>query len=157
PPRPRHAVCHARAPGDSRSDRGPALQGSPAPVPDYGQRPGPAPRSPGADGLDRANRSEAAGARMRLLVRFYPHEWRRRYGAERQAFLSQTRLGPREVVDLLRGALDAHVHPQWPRRGRSPVMWALLGLLVFLAGVPSRWLVVTLGLAVVAALVAIGD
>ena len=94
---------------------------------------------------------------MRLLLRFYPHEWRRRYSAEMEAFLSQTRLGPREVVDLLRGALDAHVHSQWPRRGRSPVMWALLGLLVFLAGVPSRWLVVTLGLAVVAALVAIGD
>lgn len=94
---------------------------------------------------------------MKSLLWFYPRQWRRRYGAEMEALLSQTRLGPREVVDLLRGALDAHMHPQWPRRGRSPVMWALLGFLVFLAGVPSRWLAVTLGLGVVAALVAIGD
>lgn len=82
---------------------------------------------------------------MRRLILFYPREWRRRYGAEMEAFLSQTRLGRREVVDLLRGALDAHVHPQWPRRGRSPLMLALVGLLVVLAAVLSRWLAVTLG------------
>jgi hypothetical protein len=82
---------------------------------------------------------------MRLLLRFYPREWRRRYGAEMEALLSQTRLGPHEAVDLLRSALDAHVHPQWPRRGQSPLAPALLGLLVILAAVLSRWLAVTLG------------
>ena len=93
---------------------------------------------------------------MRLLLRLYPREWRCRYGAEMEAVLGQAGLGPRETVDLLRGALDAHVHPQWPWRRRRPLMWTLLGFLVFLAGVQSRWLAVTLGLAFVAATVAIG-
>ena len=82
---------------------------------------------------------------MRPLILFYPREWRRRYGAEMEALLSQTRLGPREAVNLLRGALDAHVHPQWPRRGGSPLTLVLFGLLAVLAAVLSRWLAVTLG------------
>lgn len=82
---------------------------------------------------------------MRPLLWFYPREWRRRYGAEMEAFLSQTRLGPREVVDLLRGALDAHVHPQWPQRRQSSLTLVFIGLLVVLAAILSRWLAVTLG------------
>jgi len=81
---------------------------------------------------------------MRLLLRLYPREWRRRYGAEMEALLSQTRIGPGETVDLLRGALDAHAHPQWPRSGQSPLLM-LFGLLVVLVTVLSRWLAVTLG------------
>ena len=81
---------------------------------------------------------------MRLLLRLYPREWRRRYGGEMEALLSQTRIGPREMVDLLRGALDAHAHPQWPRRGQSPML-VLFGLLVVLVTVLSRWLALTLG------------
>ena len=63
---------------------------------------------------------------MSFLLRLYPREWRRRYGAEMDAVLCQGgRLGPRDTIDLLRGALDARLHPQWrhrvhrrPRRGR---------------------------------------
>lgn len=51
-----------------------------------------------------------------LLLLLYPRDWRRRYGREMRALLSQTRLGPRETLDLVRGALDAHLNPQWPRR-----------------------------------------
>lgn len=53
---------------------------------------------------------------MSLLLLLYPRDWRRRYGREMRALLAQTRLGPREVLDLVRGALDAHLNPQWPRR-----------------------------------------
>lgn len=55
---------------------------------------------------------------MSLLLWLYPAEWRRRYGAEMCAILRQSRPGARDVWDLLRGALDAHLHPQWPARGR---------------------------------------
>ena len=82
---------------------------------------------------------------MKPLLWFYPRQWRRRYGAEIEALLSQTRLGPREVVDLLRGALDAHLHPLWPRRGQSPPTLVLFGLVAVLAAVLSHWLAVTLG------------
>lgn len=82
---------------------------------------------------------------MRPLLWFYPRDWRRRYRAEMEALLSQTRLGPREAIDLLRGALDAHVHPLWPRRRQGPLTLVLFGLLVVLAAVLSRWLAVTLG------------
>lgn len=44
----------------------------------------------------------------RWLVRLYPRAWRRRYGAEFQALLEQQALSPEGVVDVLRGALDAH-------------------------------------------------
>ncbi|HXM53868.1 MAG TPA: hypothetical protein VOB72_00645 [Candidatus Dormibacteraeota bacterium] len=50
---------------------------------------------------------------MRFLLRLYPREWRCRYGAEMDAMLRQGgRLGPRDAIDLLRGALDARLHPQ---------------------------------------------
>jgi ClpX C4-type zinc finger protein len=57
------------------------------------------------------------------LVRLYPRAWRRRYGAEFQALLEQQPLGPGEVIDILRGALDAHgmawQHSHAPDRTRS--------------------------------------
>jgi hypothetical protein len=56
---------------------------------------------------------------MRWLLRLYPRDWRRRYGAEMEAFLAEARPGPRDVLDLLRGALDARLHPQCrPARAR---------------------------------------
>jgi hypothetical protein len=47
-------------------------------------------------------------------VALYPRAWRERYGAELQAILEAERLGLRARVDLVRGALDAHLHPPVP-------------------------------------------
>ena len=48
---------------------------------------------------------------MKHLVRLYPKRWRDRYGAEIGAFLERRRLSASAVVDVLRGAIDAHLHP----------------------------------------------
>jgi hypothetical protein len=47
-------------------------------------------------------------------VSLYPRAWRERYGEELQAILEAERLGLRARVDLIRGALDAHLHPRLP-------------------------------------------
>ena len=44
----------------------------------------------------------------------YPRAWRNRYGAELEALLEAERLGFRAGLDLVRGALDAHLHPERP-------------------------------------------
>jgi hypothetical protein len=63
---------------------------------------------------------------MRLLLRLYPRPWRRRYQREVEAVLLEMPRGPRVAWDLLRGALDAHLHPQLPgRRGHWPVAAAV--------------------------------
>ena len=47
----------------------------------------------------------------RGLVRLYPPSWRERYGEEYLALLSDAALGPRAVLDVLRGAADAWLRP----------------------------------------------
>jgi hypothetical protein len=44
---------------------------------------------------------------IRALLRLYPRAWRSRYGVELAALLAQRPLTPLEVVDVLRGAVDA--------------------------------------------------
>lgn len=51
---------------------------------------------------------------MNRYLALYPKAWRERYGAELRAILEAERPGPRERLDLLRGALDAHLHPAMP-------------------------------------------
>ncbi len=48
---------------------------------------------------------------IRLLVALYPEAWRERYGDELVAMLEQTGCGPRVTVDVLRGAVVAHLPP----------------------------------------------
>jgi len=50
-------------------------------------------------------------------VGLYPRSWRDRYGDELEAVLDQDGLGLRSRLDLVRGAVDAHLHPAVP----SPV------------------------------------
>jgi hypothetical protein len=50
------------------------------------------------------------------FVGLYPRAWRERYGDELQAVLELERVGVRTRLDLLRGALDAHLHPFAPSR-----------------------------------------
>ena len=55
---------------------------------------------------------------MRWLLRLYPRGWRRRYGAELRTVLEAEPPTLRGVLDVLLGALDAHLHPDLWRPGR---------------------------------------
>lgn len=47
---------------------------------------------------------------MSRLVRLYPAAWRARYGEELAALLEDRPPGPFDVLDLVLGAIDAHLH-----------------------------------------------
>jgi hypothetical protein len=51
---------------------------------------------------------------VRALLRLYPRPWRERYGAEFELVLRGTPPGPGTIVDVVRGALDAHVRSLRP-------------------------------------------
>jgi hypothetical protein len=71
---------------------------------------------------------------MSRLVRLYPRAWRDRYEAEFQALLEERPLTLGDRVDIVRGALDARVHPNLD--GTAPTPWThrLPGLLALAAG-----------------------
>ena len=78
----------------------------------------------------------AADPPGRGWLRLYPHAWRDRYGDELLAVLGSRPLTARARVDLLRGALDAHVHPLTPPS--PPVVAALIaGVAWLVAGLAS--------------------
>src|SRR5258706_13024108 len=58
--------------------------------------------------------------RMARLVRLYPAAWRARYGAEYVALLEAQPASPWIVLEVVYGALDAHVRAL-ARRGRARV------------------------------------
>jgi hypothetical protein len=65
----------------------------------------------------RGNGAGPPGGVMRgWLVRLYPRAWRQRYGPEFTALLEQQPLTPRSVLDVVRGALDAHRMARRQRR-----------------------------------------
>ena len=47
---------------------------------------------------------------MRWIIGLYPKAWRERYGEEMETILEERASGPFELIDLLLGALDAHLH-----------------------------------------------
>jgi hypothetical protein len=49
---------------------------------------------------------------MSALLRLYPRAWRARYGAELEDLVAHRPLGLGGAIDLARGALDAHLHPE---------------------------------------------
>jgi hypothetical protein len=49
---------------------------------------------------------------MNWMLRLYPAPWRERYGEEFGAVLAGQRPSPGLVLDVLAGAIDAHLHPQ---------------------------------------------
>jgi hypothetical protein len=49
---------------------------------------------------------------MSRLIRLYPRAWRARYGDELAELVAHRPLGLRGSIDLVRGALDAHRHPE---------------------------------------------
>lgn len=50
--------------------------------------------------------------KRRSLLSLYPHRWRQRYEEEIGVLLEDGPLRVAVVIDLLRGALDAHLHPE---------------------------------------------
>ncbi len=54
---------------------------------------------------------------MSRLARLYPGAWRERYEGEFLALLAERPLGAFAIADVIRGALDAHLHPQVRRPG----------------------------------------
>jgi putative oligomerization/nucleic acid binding protein len=50
--------------------------------------------------------------RRRSLLRLYPRPWRQRYEEEVGALVEEEPLSVSLVVDLVRGAFDAHAHPE---------------------------------------------
>jgi hypothetical protein len=107
---------------------------------------------------------------MTRLLRLYPAAWRQRYEAEMLDLLAQRPRTGRDLVDLVRGAVDAHLHPQvagatmpWTHRipgGLTIATGALLGIAAICATVPG-WSTVSgtfAGLAVLTMLIALaGD
>jgi hypothetical protein len=57
------------------------------------------------------------GRLARWALRLYPLAFQRRYGPEMRALLEQERPRPRAVLDLLRGALIAHLQPPAAAQG----------------------------------------
>jgi hypothetical protein len=62
---------------------------------------------------------------MSVLLKLYPRAWRARYGDEMASLLGERPHANRDRVDLVRGALDAWLHP--PAPSRVPIVAALLG------------------------------
>ena len=50
--------------------------------------------------------------KLALLVRFYPARWRERYGEEIADLLASEPPSVPRAVDMLRGLIDAHLHPE---------------------------------------------
>jgi hypothetical protein len=72
------------------------------------------------------------------LLRLYPRPWRDRYGEEFEALLADRPPSVRHRVDIVRGALDAHRHPQLVDPDRVTDRWwqvPLVGLGLFAIGV----------------------
>jgi hypothetical protein len=78
-------------------------------------------------------------ALARWLVRRYPSVWRARYADELLAWVAERGLGALVALDLVLGALDAHLHPElagerrirMPDRLRGLVLGVLCGYAAF--------------------------
>jgi hypothetical protein len=90
---------------------------------------------------------------MSRVLRLYPRSWRARYGAELAAILEARPPTYMDRFDLVRGALDAHLHPELvdrdvdPRDVRDPGAGSVLSGLVIALG-SALWLVGVLTIAV---------
>jgi hypothetical protein len=83
---------------------------------------------------------------MTRLLRLYPPAWRERYGAELASILEAQPPTLGDRLDLVRGAFDAHLHPELvardadPRDVRDPEAGSVLsGVLIGLGS--AAWLV----------------
>ena len=68
---------------------------------------------------------------MSGLLRLYPRSWRDRYGEEFEDLLAQRPPSVRHRLDIVRGALDAHLHPELVDPDRVVDRWWLAPLAGF--------------------------
>ena len=68
---------------------------------------------------------------MSGLLRLYPRRWRERYGEEFEELLAERPPSVRHRLDIVRGALDAHLHPQLVDPDRVVDRWWLVPLAGF--------------------------
>lgn len=79
------------------------------------------------------------------LLRLYPKPWQRRYGDEVSVLLGDARPGLRDRLDLVGGALDAHLHPisapGWPVAAAAiaGLAWTFAGAVALGQPVPPDW------------------
>ena len=81
---------------------------------------------------------------MSALLRLYPRAWRERYGDELVALLEEQPASLLDHLDLIRGALDARLHPQVrgagaPPEREIPMTQRSLGVVAAIGGIV--WLV----------------
>lgn len=76
---------------------------------------------------------------MSRLLRLYPAAWRERYEAEFLGTLQERPVGLTGSVDIVHGAIDAHLHPELI--GGAPHVWThrLPGLMATAAGLIWSW------------------
>jgi hypothetical protein len=77
---------------------------------------------------------------MSAILRLYPRAWRERYGDELVVLLEERPASPVDQLDLIRGALDARLHPQVPGSATAPdkeipVNQRLLGAMAAIGGI----------------------
>lgn len=77
---------------------------------------------------------------MSRLIALYPAAWRARYEEEFEDVIALRPRTTRERLDILRGAVDAHLHPQRVGRERIPDRYGVAPLL----GLPTLALVLLL-------------
>jgi hypothetical protein len=94
---------------------------------------------------------------MSALVRLYPKAWRERYEAEFVGLIEEQPPTVADVIDIVRGAVDARLHPQVRRPGDVPSEPAVfgdhlratrrLGIAAVVGGAfwPAAWAVALLG------------
>jgi hypothetical protein len=63
---------------------------------------------------------------VKTLLRLYPRAWRDRYGDELLALLEDRPASPLDLLDLIRGALDARLHPQLAGSAGEPTERSVL-------------------------------
>jgi hypothetical protein len=89
--------------------------------------------------------SEPVTAGGAALLRLYPRAWRARYESEVRAVLEARAIGTSDRIDLVRGALDAHLHP--PRLSPIPplasvsagALWTSAAVVLALQPVQPDW------------------
>jgi hypothetical protein len=79
---------------------------------------------------------------MSRLIRLYPATWRARYDTELLELLAERPLAPGDSIDLLRGVIDAHLHPEVMGDEARPWTHRLPGLFAGTAGLIWSWYVV---------------
>ena len=80
---------------------------------------------------------------MSGLLRLYPRPWRERYGEEFEALLADRPPTLRHQLDIVRGALDARLHPEIVDPSHQVDRWWLAPLLGFAVFIVALALVAT--------------